>query len=138
MNSSRPYLLRAFYEWIADNNCTPYVVVNAEMPGVEVPTEYVEDGRIVLNVAPGAVRSLLMQNDHIEFQARFAGVPFSIFAPMRAVTAIYAKENGRGMVFKDDEDEEDPPPANAGDAKQSSPGSNSKGKKGRPKLTVVK
>lgn len=141
MNSSRPYLLRAFYEWIVDNNCTPYIVVNAEAPNVDVPREYVEDGRIVLNVAPGAVRSLLMQNDHLEFQARFAGVPFSIYAPMRAVTAIYAKENGRGMVFKDDDEDEPPPPAE--ELTESSSGAKSnkaqaKGKKGRPKLTIVK
>lgn len=140
MNSSRPYLLRAFYEWIVDNSCTPYIVVNAELPGTNVPQEYVEDGRIVLNVAPGAVRSLLMQNDHLEFQARFAGVPFSIYTPMRAVTAIYAKENGRGMVFKEDE-EEDPPPAmdsESSKTKTGAPTSANKGKKGRPKLTIVK
>jgi stringent starvation protein B len=141
MNSSRPYLLRAFYEWIVDNNCTPYIVVNADAPGTDVPREYVEDGRIVLNVAPGAVRSLLMQNDHLEFQARFSGVPFSIYAPMRAVTAIYAKENGRGMVFKEDEDDH-PPEEAAGGAEGGSSvqtkAAASKGKKGRPKLTIVK
>lgn len=140
MNSSRPYLLRAFYEWIVDNHCTPYIVVNADMPNTDVPREYVEDGRIVLNVAPGAVRSLLMQNDHLEFQARFAGVPFSIYAPMRAVTAIYAKENGRGMVFKDDEEDEPPPEettTSVGGAKAPKSGG-AKDKKGRPKLTIVK
>jgi stringent starvation protein B len=139
MNSSRPYLLRAFYEWIVDNDCTPYIVVNADMPGTDVPRDYVEDGRIVLNVAPGAVRSLLMQNDHLEFQARFAGVPFSISSPMRAVTAIYAKENGRGMVFKEDE-EEDPPPMEEGGSASGGQSSkpSSKDKKGRPKLTIVK
>jgi stringent starvation protein B len=107
MKSSRPYLLRAFYEWIVDNDFTPYIVINAELPGVDVPQKYIEDGRIVLNVSPAAVRSLLLANDHIEFNARFSGVPYDLYAPMRAVTAIYAKENGRGMVFKEDDDEED-------------------------------
>ena len=107
MKSSRPYLLRAFYEWIVDNDFTPYVVVNSELPGVDVPQKYVEDGRIVLNISPAAVRSLLLANDHIEFSAQFSGVPHDIYAPMRAVTAIYAKENGRGMVFKEDEDEDE-------------------------------
>lgn len=144
MTSSRPYLLRAFYEWIVDNNATPYVVVNAEFPHVSVPQEYVENGRIVLNISPGAVRSLLLANDHVEFNARFAGVPHDIYVPMRAVTAIYAKENGRGMVFKDDDEDDTPPPESPNEDESSGKGGTGKpkGKKGggngRPKLTVVK
>ncbi len=146
MTSSRPYLLRAFYEWIVDNNSTPYVVVNVELEGVYIPEEYVENGRIVLNIAPGAVRSLLIANDHLEFNARFNGVPYDIYVPIRAVTAIYAKENGRGMVFKDDEDDDEPPPFNeqGGMGTQQSRGKKGKGsaksdgKKGRPNLTIVK
>ncbi|MBS0289114.1 MAG: ClpXP protease specificity-enhancing factor [Proteobacteria bacterium] len=139
MNSSRPYLLRAFYEWIVDNNATPYIVVNADFPQVSVPREYVENGRIVLNISPGAVRALLIANDHVEFNARFAGIAHDIYVPMRAVSAIYAKENGRGMVFKEDEDNDLPPDAPQED--ESSQGSGGKGKKGgngRPKLTIVK
>ncbi|MBS0285748.1 MAG: ClpXP protease specificity-enhancing factor [Proteobacteria bacterium] len=139
MNSSRPYLLRAFYEWIVDNNATPYVVVNADFPQVSVPREYVDNGRIVLNISPGAVRSLLLANDHVEFNARFAGVPHDIYVPMRAVSAIYAKENGRGMVFKDDEEDDTPPPE--APKENETGGKGGKGKKGgngRPKLTVVK
>lgn len=143
MTSSRPYLLRAFYEWIVDNNATPYVVVNADFPGAHVPLQYVENGRIVLNISPGAVRSLLIANDHVEFNARFSGAPFEVYAPIKAITAIYAKENGRGMVFKEEDDEEDdtPPPEDAG---SKGPGAGSgkegkgKGKGGRPNLTIVK
>lgn len=138
MVSSRPYLLRAFYDWIVDNHATPYVVVNADYPGTEVPREYVENGRIVLNISPDAVRSLSLANDHVGFNARFAGIAYDIYIPMRAVTAIYAKENGRGMVFKDDEDDEFPQGPEDDDSSAS--GSGGKGKKGngRPKLTVVK
>lgn len=140
MNSSRPYLLRAFYEWIVDNNATPYMVVNADFPRVSVPREYVDNGRIVLNISPGAVRGLLLANDHVEFNARFGGVPHDIYVPMRAVSAIYAKENGRGMVFKDDEEDETPPPE--APKEDEAGGKGGKGKKGggngRPKLTVVK
>ncbi len=139
MNSSRPYLLRAFYEWIVDNNATPYLVVNADFPQVSVPREYVDNGRIVLNISPGAVRNLLLANDHVEFNARFAGVPHDIYVPMKAVSAIYAKENGRGMVFKDDEEDDTPPPEKPIETEAG--GKGGKGKKGgngRPKLTVVK
>lgn len=134
MTPSRPYLLRAFYEWIVDNDATPYIVVNAELPGVNVPQDYIENGKIVLNIAPDAVRALSLANDHVEFNARFVGVPHDIYVPMRAISAIYAKENGRGMVFKNDEEDDFPPD-------QSSVSSSPKGKKGnggKPKLTVVK
>lgn len=143
MTPSRPYLLRAFYEWIADNALTAYVVVDATMPGVAIPTQYVEDGRIVLNISPEAVRGLSLENDHLAFQARFSGVPHSIFVPMRAVISIYAKENGHGMVFKEEEfEEEDPPPDGSGSGGLTSiKGSGAKkgsSGKGRANLTVVK
>ena len=140
MHSSRPYLLRAFYEWIADNNFTPYLVVDADYPGTEVPKEYVENGRIVLNVSMDAVRSLQLANDHVSFNARFSGVPHDIHVPMRAISAIYAKENGRGMVFKDDEDEDQPPPTDSttgGQQGGKGKGGNN-GNNGKPKLTIVK
>lgn len=139
MTSSRPYLLRAFYEWIVDNEATPYIVVSADLPGVDVPREFVENGRIVLNISPGAVRSLLLANDHVEFNARFGGVPFDLYIPIRAVTAIYAKENGRGMVFKEDEEDDLPPTGGSSDKGAKPQTSSGKGKgKGRPNLTVVK
>lgn len=140
MTSSRPYLLRAFYDWILDNNFTPYIVIETENYEVSVPTEYIENGRIVLNISPNAIHNLLIANDHMEFNARFGGVPHSIYAPIRAVEAIYAKENGRGMVFKEDDEEDDdePPPPPKGKKEEGSGGKGGKGKTGRSHLTVVK
>lgn len=108
MNSSRPYLVRALYDWIVDNGCTPYVLIDAHVQGVEVPQQYVKDGQIVLNISPGAVANLLISNDDIRFRGRFGGIAVDIFAPVRAVLGIYARENGQGMVF---EPEKAPPPA---------------------------
>lgn len=106
MLSTRPYLLRAFYDWIVDNGCTPHMVVNATVPEVQVPAEYIEGGQIVLNIALSAVQGLVLGDEFIEFKARFAGRIRNISVPLAAVVAIYAKENGRGMVFAE-EDEED-------------------------------
>ena len=99
MKSRRPYLVRALYEWIADNHLTPYLLVHAETEGVNVPQEFVTDGRIVLNVSATAVRDLRLENDGIGFSARFVGVQHAVYIPMRAVLAIYARENGQGMFF---------------------------------------
>lgn len=99
MKSRRPYLVRALYEWIVDNHMTPYLLVHVDAEGVEVPGEFVADGRIVLNASASAVRDLRMENDAISFSARFAGMPRNVYLPMRAVLAIYARENGQGMFF---------------------------------------
>jgi stringent starvation protein B len=99
MNSSRPYLVRALYDWIVDNGCTPYVLIDAHVQGVEVPQQYVKDGQIVLNISPGAVANLLISNDDIRFRGRFGGIAVDVFAPVRAVLGIYARENGQGMAF---------------------------------------
>lgn len=104
MTSSRPYLIRAIYEWLVDNQLTPYVMVDAMVPHVEVPENYIEDGKIILNVAPMAVRDLSMTNTDIRFDARFSGITHHIYVPIQAVMAIYAFENGRGMVFDDEDD----------------------------------
>lgn len=104
MTPSRPYMVRAVYEWINDNALTPHVLLDASRAGVVVPVAHVKDGRIVLNIAPGAVRDLLLHNDGISFSARFGGVPMQVTAPMQAVLAIYARENGQGMFFDEDED----------------------------------
>ena len=125
MKSSRPYLVRALYEWILDNGCTPYLLVDATVPGVEVPQQYVKNGQIVLNVAPGAVAGIDMSNDDIRFRGRFGGVAIDVFVPIGAVLGIYARENGQGMVF---EPEQPPPP--------SPPDDEPKG--GKPSLRVVK
>ena len=99
MNSSRPYMLRALYEWIVDNDCTPYILVDANDAGVVVPPGYCANGQIVLNTAPVAVRNFTMDNQAISFEARFSGAPFSLYVPISAVLAIYARENGQGMFF---------------------------------------
>ncbi|GGW51524.1 ClpXP protease specificity-enhancing factor [Vreelandella hamiltonii] len=99
MKSSRPYLARALYEWLLDNELTPYLVVDATQPGVEVPRQFVQNGQIVLNAAPTAVRDLFMENQAIGFSARFGGQPMQVMIPIPALIAIYARENGAGMVF---------------------------------------
>ncbi|TVM08349.1 MAG: ClpXP protease specificity-enhancing factor [Halomonas sp.] len=99
MHSSRPYLARALYEWLVDNELTPYLVVDATLPDVEVPRQFVQNGQIVLNVAPTAVRDLMIENDAISFNARFGGHPMQVMIPLPALIAIYARENGAGMVF---------------------------------------
>ncbi|MEO3677573.1 ClpXP protease specificity-enhancing factor [Rheinheimera sp. FR7-31] len=107
MTANRPYLLRAFYDWIVDNNCTPYLVVDATVHGVKVPMQFVQNGQIVLNTAPTAVGNLQLGNDAVTFSARFGGHPFALYIPLNAVLAIYARENGAGTVFTLEEDEDD-------------------------------
>lgn len=99
MLSSRPYLARALYQWLLDNDQTPYIVVDAEHAGVAVPRQFVQNGQIVLNVAPTAVRDLMLENDAITFSARFGGQPMQVVVPSQALIALYARENGVGMVF---------------------------------------
>lgn len=108
MTSNRPYLLRAIYEWLVDNNCTPHLVVFAHTDGVAVPQQHVnKDGQIILNIAPSAVKDLFIANDAISFSARFSGVVHNIYVPCGAVLGIYGRENGQGMMF---EFEVPPPP----------------------------
>ena len=102
MTSHRPYLLRALYEWIADNGLTPHLLVDATRPGVRVPAHAVKDGRIVLNIAERAVAQLQMDNDDVRFSARFGGVSHAVIVPIDAVLAIYARENGQGMELPPD------------------------------------
>lgn len=109
MTPSQPYLVRAIYEWIVDNELTPYVLVNAENDESHVPQQYVENGKIVLNLGPVAVNDLEMANDFIAFNARFGGKAMNVSFPLSAVLAIYAKENGQGMVFNESDDENPPP-----------------------------
>lgn len=97
--SSRPYLLRAIYEWLLDNNLTPHIVIATDMPGVEVPSSHIENGQLVLNISPDACRELLMGDEEVTFSARFNGASRQIRLPVDAVSAIYARENNQGMVF---------------------------------------
>ncbi|EJL6523517.1 ClpXP protease specificity-enhancing factor [Vibrio cholerae] len=100
MTPRRPYLLRAFYDWLLENELTPHLVVDATLPGVKVPLEYVQDGQIILNVAPRAVGNLELGNDEVTFNARFGGRPHLVIVPIYAVQAIYARENGAGTMFE--------------------------------------
>lgn len=135
MTSSRSYLIKALYEWIVDNDCTPHVLVNAMADNVSVPQDYVNpDGQVVLNISPSAVMQFSLDNSSLSFNARFGGVPTDIFVPCSAVMGIYAKENQQGMVFEPDSEPDDTPPS----------GSSSDNKKksstaqARPSLKVVK
>lgn len=103
MTARRPYMLRAFYDWLVDNDLTPHLVVQATMPGVRVPLEFVQDGQIILNIAPRAVGQLELGNEAISFHARFSGRPHSVIVPLHAVLAIYARENGAGTMFEPEE-----------------------------------
>lgn len=124
MTSSQPYLIRAVYQWILDNSLTPYLVVDASNDDVVVPRQFVENSKIILNIAPRAVTNLDLGNDVVNFDARFSGTPMHVQFPVPAVLAIYAKENGQGMVFNDKR------PPNSPDDEPSKPA--------RPTLRVVK
>ncbi|HBK45781.1 MAG TPA: ClpXP protease specificity-enhancing factor [Xanthomonadaceae bacterium] len=138
MSSHRPYLLRALVEWINDNDMTPHILVDAGLPGVQVPGSAVKDGRVVLNIAERAVVHLHMDNEGVSFTARFGGVSYPVQVPMAAILAVYARETGQGMALPDDipgtstepPDDDAPPPAQGGDEAPSA------GK--RPHLRVVK
>ena len=124
MTSLKPYLIRSIYEWILDNELTPHLLVDAEAADAILPLEFVEDGKIVLNVRPEAIQGLTMGNEEIEFNARFSGKPMHILVPVKGVMAIYARENGKGMIFDQEDNEGDEPPPEKTPA--------------RPRLRVVK
>ncbi|MCK7592564.1 ClpXP protease specificity-enhancing factor [Pseudomarimonas salicorniae] len=121
MTSNRPYLVRAMYEWISDNALTPYLLVDAGIEGVQVPSQAVKDGRVVLNIAGRAVAQLELGNDEIRFMARFSGVSQSVRVPMPAVLAIYAQETGQGMMLPQGDEDEEPPRTPAPDDDDSEP-----------------
>ena len=100
MTPRRPYMLRAFYDWLVENDLTPHIVVYAMLPGLRVPQEFIQDGQIILNIAPRAVGQLELGNEAITFHARFGGRPHSVIVPLYAVQAIYARENGAGTMFE--------------------------------------
>jgi stringent starvation protein B len=131
MNSSRPYLLRALYEWIVDNGCTPHIIVDATIDRVDVPSQYVKDGQIVLNLSPSAVIELQLGDDSVSFNGRFGGRPTDVFIPIAAVLGVYARENGQGMAFEPEEDM-DPEPEDGGTAPTPLR------RAGKPSLKVVK
>lgn len=104
MFSNKPYLIRAFYEWIIDNGCTPHIVINTTVPHCIVPNEFIKNDEIVFNVSPNAIRDLKLGNELVEFRASFSGIVRIISAPVKAILAIYAEENGQGMFFDFEDD----------------------------------
>jgi stringent starvation protein B len=126
MTSSKPYLVRALYEWILDNDTTPYILVDTSSDQVLIPQGIANDGKVVLNLAPTAIQNLEMTNEHISFSARFNGVAEDLYCPISALMAIYARENGEGMMFPPDESDDN--------TESSSADEKPKG----PTLTVIK
>lgn len=132
----RPYLLRAFYDWIVDSECTPHIIVDATQVGVEVPQQFIEDGKIVLNIAPTSVVQFTMDDDAVAFNARFSGQPMQVYVPLYAIEGIYARENSAGTIFPDEPayqalDNTLPKPEQEQKQEKPKPGK-------RPSLTVVK
>jgi stringent starvation protein B len=103
MTSNRPYLLRALFEWISENRMTPHILVDAAIDGVDVPEQAVQKGKVILNIDQAAVQDLELGNEWLSFNARFSGRRYEVIVPVEAVLAIYAKENGQGMMFAQDE-----------------------------------
>lgn len=129
MTPQKPYLIRAINEWLLDNKLTPYLLVNTLVDGVSVPADYVSDNKIVLNIAPDAVKHFQADNEWISFSARFSGRSVELFIPIEAILGIYGKENNQGMFFSEDEPSSPPPsaPTPIGDSS-----------KQRPSLKIVK
>ncbi|MEI6897464.1 MAG: ClpXP protease specificity-enhancing factor [Psychromonas sp.] len=102
MLSQRPYLLKAFYNWIVDSECTPHIIVDATLANVEVPEKFVEKGKIVLNIAPRSVMQFSMDDNAVSFNARFSGQQMQVYVPMYAIEGIYARENSEGIMFPEE------------------------------------
>lgn len=138
VSSRRPYLLRAMHEWMTDNQQTPHLVVDATATDVEVPRQYVQDGKIVLNISYHATNGLTLGNERVEFNARFGGQTHYVRVPIYAVQGIYARETGQGMIFSDEDAPPTPPdntPETGGAATETT---GNKSPRARPQLKVVK
>jgi stringent starvation protein B len=133
LKSRKPYLLRAIHEWISDSDCTPHLVVDAAAPGVDVPRQYVRDGKIVLNVSWSATAELVIGNDEVTFSGRFGGVPMDVRLPIDSILAIYARETGQGMIFAEEDGPPGPQPP-----QETPPQPTAKAGSARARLKVVK
>jgi stringent starvation protein B len=131
MTSSKPYLVRALYEWILDNDTTPYILVDSGGEQVVIPRGIASDGKVVLNLAPSAIQNLEMTNEHVSFSARFNGVSEHIYCPISSLLAIYARENGEGMMFPTEESDSE-------DNKSGKAETSDRPKSGGPTLKVIK
>jgi stringent starvation protein B len=134
LKSRRPYLLRAMHEWISDNLQTPHIVVDASIQGVEVPRQYVQGGKIILNVSLSATSSLNLGNELVSFRARFGSVTYDVSVPIAAVLGIYARETGQGMIFS----ETDAPPPPVPPQPPAESAATGEVKRAKPTLKVVK
>jgi stringent starvation protein B len=134
VRSRRPYLLRAMHEWISDSNQTPHIVVDASLEGVEVPRQYVQGGKIILNVSTNATSMLSLGNDVVRFRARFGAATYDVSVPIIAVLGIYARETGQGMIFS----EADTPPQPPVPPTEPAPTTTNESKRTKPTLKVIK
>jgi stringent starvation protein B len=134
VRSRRPYLLRAMHEWISDSNQTPHIVVDASIEGVEVPRQYVQGGKIILNVSTSATSALTLGNDFVRFRARFGAATYDVVIPIAAVLGVYARETGQGMIFS----EADAPPPEPPPTPPEPPPNGPESKRAKPTLKVVK
>lgn len=134
MTPNKPYLIRALYEWLEDNNATPYIMVDSTQVGVDIPPGIAKDGKVVLNIAHRAVQGLEIDNEYIAFSARFSGVSQNLYIPISAVMAIYSMEDGEGMMFADTADGTADATETGGDKDKST----GKPDKPRPGLKIVK
>jgi stringent starvation protein B len=134
VRSRRPYLLRAMHEWISDSNQTPHIVVDASLEGVEVPRQYVQGGKIILNVSSNATSMLSLGNDLVRFRARFGAATYDVSVPIVAVLGIYARETGQGMIFS----EADTPPQPPAPPSEPAPTTATETKRAKPTLKVIK
>ena len=138
MKSRRPYLLRAMHEWISDSAQTPHIVVDATLQGVEVPRQYIQGGKIILNVSNHATSGLLLGNDVVRFRARFGATTYDVSVPIGAVLGIYARETGQGMIFSDADAPPPQPPESPQPPAEGASNSTTDVKRGKPTLKVVK
>lgn len=138
MTPSKPYLMRALYEWIVDNQCTPYMLVDVRASGVMVPEGYSDEGRMVLNLAPTAIRNFVINNEAVSFEARFGGTPHQLFVPVQAVLAVYAQENGQGMFFEPEQLSEHDAGESSEQEAVTEPKPEPPKPDGRPSLRIVK
>jgi len=138
MRPQRPYLLRAFYDWIVDSDCTPHILVDAHRPGLRVPSHAIVEGKVTLNVSPRAVRELLIDEAGLSFQGRFGGSPFVVYVPLNAVVAIYARETGAGTVLGPEPAEGEENPLSVAESPESPEDDPPPEGGGKPTLRVVK
>lgn len=138
MSPTKPYFIRALYDWILDNACTPYLLVDTADSRCVVPTQFVREGSIVLNLAPAAIKGLELGKEFVMFNARFGGVSQEITVPIGSIRAIYAKESGRGLAFEDEAPDGPDAPDAPSDLTQAEPPAAGSKAKSPPRLTIVK